>query len=193
MGSRRRAVFLDRDGVLNVDRGYVGEIGRFELYPEAAPALAALRRAGFLLILCTNQSGIARGRFGLGDFWRLSAHMQRLLARDHAELDAIYLCPHHPEAEVPEFKQDCPCRKPRPGMFLKALGDFGLDPRDCLAIGDRIRDLEAAKNAGICQGLLVRPSVPAELGAFPGQLAFGGLLEAAAAILEGDIASWDQA
>ncbi|MGN0909511.1 MAG: D-glycero-alpha-D-manno-heptose-1,7-bisphosphate 7-phosphatase [Succinivibrio sp.] len=152
-----RAVFLDRDGVINRDTGYVGPIEDFEILPGVPEALAAIRRQGFLLVLCTNQSGIARGRYQMSDFLRTTAWMQQLLALHGAALDAVYCCPHHPRAEVARYRVDCGCRKPKGGMFKKACADLAIDPALSWAVGDRARDLEGAREAGVRQFALIAP------------------------------------
>ncbi len=153
----RRAVFLDRDGVVNRDIGYVGPISDFEFLPGVPDALAAIRRQGFLLILCTNQSGIARGRYQMSDFLRTTAWMQQVLALHGGAFDGIYCCPHHPQAQVERYRLDCDCRKPKGGMFRKACADFAIDPALSWAVGDRARDLEGARAVGVRQLALVSP------------------------------------
>lgn len=149
-----KAVFCDRDGVINVDYGYVGKVEDFMLLRGVKEGLAAFRKSGYRLILTTNQSGIARGMYTETDFMELTAHMQELLGPG-AHFDAVYFCPHHPEATVPKYREDCDCRKPKPGMFLNAERDFNLDMSACLCIGDHASDLLAAKNAGVGRLILV--------------------------------------
>ena len=143
------AVFLDRDGVINADRGYVGVLDDFTFLPGVKEALALMRARGYLLILCTNQSGIARGRYLMSDFERTTAWMQQDLALHGAAFDAVYACPHHPQAQVEAYRCRCRCRKPLPGMFERAIAGFALDPRECAAAGDRARDLEGAAACGV--------------------------------------------
>jgi D-glycero-D-manno-heptose 1,7-bisphosphate phosphatase len=152
-----RAVFFDRDGVVNRDSGYVGPIEDFEFLPGVKEALAAIRHQGFLLILCTNQSGIARGRYRMSDFLSTTAWMQQVLALHGAAFDGVYCCPHHPKAEIERYRVDCDCRKPRGGMFKRACADFSIDPALSWAVGDRARDLEGAREAGVRQFALVAP------------------------------------
>lgn len=143
------AIFFDRDGVLNVDHGYVHAPEQFQWTPGAREAVRLVNGLGLLAIVVTNQSGIARGYYGPEDFERLTGWMRARLAEAGARLDAVYHCPHHPEAAVESLRTVCDCRKPMPGMILRAIEDFRLDPSRCLLIGDRQSDLAAAKAAGI--------------------------------------------
>ena len=149
-GAARRAVLLDRDGVLNVDHGYVGQIERLEWIAGARRAVRRLNDAGVLAIVATNQSGVARGFFSEADVRRVHEAMQADLAREGARIDAFYVCPFHDEAVDPAYAHpDHPERKPNPGMLLRAIADFDLDPGRTIMIGDQGRDLEAARRAGI--------------------------------------------
>ncbi|MEO8811921.1 MAG: HAD family hydrolase [Caulobacteraceae bacterium] len=144
------AVILDRDGVLNVDHGYVGEIGRLEWIAGARRAVRRLNEAGVLAIVATNQSGVARGLFDEAAVERLHEAMRADLAAEGARIDAFYVCPFHPEAVVERYRHpDHPDRKPNPGMIRRALADFAVDPARAVMVGDRQRDLEAARRAGI--------------------------------------------
>jgi len=147
-------VILDRDGVLNVDRGYVGERERFEWMPGAGAAVRRWNEAGRLVIVATNQSGVARGYFDETAVAALHAAMSEDLARENARIDAFYACPFHPEATIAAYRHpDHPDRKPNPGMILRALTDFDLRPHEAVLIGDKESDLEAARRAGV-RGLL---------------------------------------
>jgi len=146
----RAAVLIDRDGVLNVDHGYVAEPERLEWVPGARRAVAALNRSGVLVIVITNQSGVARGLYDLAAVEALHARMQADLAAEDGRIDAFYLCPFHAEARVDAFRHpDHPDRKPNPGMILRAIADWGIDPGRALMIGDKDSDLEAARRAGV--------------------------------------------
>jgi len=146
----RAAVLFDRDGVLNVDHGYVGEPERLEWIPGARAAVAALNRSGVLVIVVTNQSGVARGLYDLASVNALHAHMQADLAAEGGRIDAFYLCPYHAEARVEAFHHpDHPDRKPNPGMILRAIADWDIDPARALLVGDKASDLEAARRAGV--------------------------------------------
>ncbi len=152
--ARRPAIIFDRDGVLNVDHGYVGQVERLEWIPGARAAVARLNAAGVLVIVATNQSGVARGYFTLADVERVHDAMQADLAAAGARIDAFYVCPFLPGAAVGAFDHpDHPDRKPNPGMVLRAMADHGLDPSRTVLVGDGERDMEAARRAGIA-GLL---------------------------------------
>lgn len=145
----RAAVFLDRDGVLNVDHHYVYEPERFEWISGAKDAIKWLNEQGFLVIVVTNQSGVARGYFPETAVYELHRWIDKQLAVEGAHVDAYYHCPHHPEGKVAEYSVVCDCRKPAPGMILKALKEWPVDPKRSFLVGDSPRDVEAAKAAGI--------------------------------------------
>ena len=146
----RAAVVFDRDGVLNVDHGYVGEPSRLEWMAGARRAVRRVNDAGLLAIVVTNQSGVARGFFDEAAVERLHAVMRGELAASGARIDAFYVCPFHAEATVPAFAHpDHPDRKPNPGLILRAIADWSIDPGRALMIGDKPSDLEAAQRAGI--------------------------------------------
>jgi D-glycero-D-manno-heptose 1,7-bisphosphate phosphatase len=145
----RRAAFLDRDGVLNVDKGYVSSVDDFEWITGAIEAVRRLNDAGYLVIVATNQSGIARQYYTEVDFAALMAWMRRELASRGARLDAVYHCPHCVDGGDPDFAIDCDCRKPKPGMLLRAIADLDIDPSQSFLIGDKAADMEAANAAGV--------------------------------------------
>jgi len=152
--TRRAGVIFDRDGVLNVDHGYVGEAGRLEWIPGARRAVRALNAAGVAVAIATNQSGVARGLFDEAAVERLHAVMRAQLAEIGAHIDAIYVCPFHADAVIPAFAHpNHPDRKPNPGMVLRAIAELGLDPARTVLIGDKASDLEAAARAGIAGAL----------------------------------------
>ena len=152
--SRRPGVIFDRDGVLNVDHGYVGEVERLEWVPGARRAVRRLNEAGVATAVVTNQSGVARGYFDLPAVERVHAAMRADLAVEGAWLDAIYVCPFFPEAAVAACAHpDHPDRKPNPGMILKALAELDLDPARTVVIGDKPSDMEAARRAGVAGAL----------------------------------------
>jgi D-glycero-D-manno-heptose 1,7-bisphosphate phosphatase len=154
MDGRRAAVILDRDGVLNVDHGYVGEVSRLEWTPGAQRAVRRLNDAHLLVIVATNQSGVARGLFDLAAVDALHAQMNADLAVAGAHIDAFYVCPYLPDAPVAAYAHpDHPDRKPNPGLILKALSDWSIDPERALVIGDKARDLEAGRRAGVSGAL----------------------------------------
>lgn len=144
-----RAAFLDRDGVINADHGYVHRAEQFDLLPGVPAALRRLRQAGYLLIVVTNQSGIARGIYTQAEYASLTVHMHAVLASEGVWLDAVYHCSHLPDAAVPTFRQLCDCRKPSPGMIRRASADFGIDPSQSLLFGDKPSDIQAARAAGV--------------------------------------------
>jgi D-glycero-D-manno-heptose 1,7-bisphosphate phosphatase len=148
--ARRGAIFFDRDGVLNEDRHYVHRIEDFRWTEGAREAVKIVNDAGLLAIVATNQSGVARGYFREEDVHALHAFMARDLAAIGARIDAFYLCPYHDDAKLPAYRvADHPDRKPNPGMILKGLHDFAIDPRWAMIIGDKPSDLEAGRRAGI--------------------------------------------
>ena len=151
MTARRPAAFLDRDGVLNEDRAYVHRAADFHWLPGAVAACKRLQEAGYALVVVTNQSGVARGLYTLADVQALHDHMQRELAAAGVTLTAIYACPHHPEAPLAAWRQACDCRKPQPGMILRALREHQLDPAQSLLFGDRAGDVQAGRAAGIAR------------------------------------------
>ncbi len=151
----RKAVFFDRDGVINIDHGYVGSIANFEFIKGVKQSLSIIKKASFLTVLVTNQSGIARGFYTEADFKKLSFFMQSELDLYDARFDLILYCPHHPKAPLPEYRCDCYCRKPKPGMLLKASSLLDIDLSQSIMIGDHASDLIAAQSAGINTSILL--------------------------------------
>ena len=149
MKEKRRAVFIDRDGTISEEVGYVNHVGRYRVFPFAAEALRTLQEAGWLAILVTNQAGVARGYFREELIGEVHKALTRELGRDGARLDAVYYCPHHPSVGEPPYRKDCDCRKPRPGLLLRAASEFDLDLAQCWMVGDRYSDTELARNAGV--------------------------------------------
>ena len=146
---KRRAVFIDRDGTISEEIGYVNHVSRYRVFPFAAEAVRALNEAGWLAVLVTNQAGVARGYFNEDMIGEVHEVLTAELARGGARLDAIYYCPHHPSVGEPPYRLDCDCRKPRPGLLRRAAEEFGLDLADCWMVGDRYSDTELARNAGV--------------------------------------------
>lgn len=140
-----KAFFIDRDGVVNSDEGhyYVYKPADFVFNPEIDKALFLLKKAGFKTVLITNQGGVAKGEYSLIDVQHLHSFMQTKLEKAGAEFDAIYVCPHH------DAVMACDCRKPKPGMILKAIHDLNIDPTQSFLIGDSDRDIEAGNAAGL--------------------------------------------
>jgi len=146
----RPALFLDRDGVLNEDRGYVSRWEDFRWIPGARETVAAFNRAGWLVIVVTNQSGVGRGYYTEDAMHALHARMAQDLAAAGGHIDAFYHAPQHPEAPVEAYRHpDPPLRKPNPGMILQALAEWPIEREASLLIGDKPSDLEAAERAGI--------------------------------------------
>jgi D-glycero-D-manno-heptose 1,7-bisphosphate phosphatase len=145
---KRRAVFIDRDGTISEEIGYVNHPSRYRVFPYSAEAVRLLNQNGWLAILVTNQAGVARGYFCEEMIHSVHEILRRELAQGGAHLDAIYYCPHHPTAGEPPFRQDCDCRKPRPGLIQRAARDFEIDLAQSWMIGDRYGDIELARRAG---------------------------------------------
>lgn len=155
-----RAVFLDRDGVVNVDHGYVGRWEDFEFVPGAVDAMRRLHQAGWQLVVVTNQSGVARGYYTEADYEALTERMKAELAAAGAPLAGVYHCPHHPKGSVAAYARDCDCRKPAPGMILRAAGELTIDLAASVLVGDKDSDLQAADAAGV--GRAIRVLAPGE-------------------------------
>jgi len=151
----KRAIFLDRDGTLNVDVGYLHRLEDLELFPYTADALRLLKRAGFLLVIVTNQSGIAHGLIDPGFVQICHDEMRRRLQPAGADLDALYYCTHHPRGVVPGISVDCRCRKPAPGMVEDAARDLGIDPKQSWVVGDKWLDVQLGQAVG-ARSILVR-------------------------------------
>ena len=152
----RPAAFLDRDGVINVERDYVHRIEDFDLLPGVPTALAALQQAGYALVVVTNQGGIGLGMYTEADMNKLHAHLRGALAEAGVQLDGIYHCPHHPRSPRPEMRGPCECRKPAPGMLLQAARELRLDLPRSFLVGDKGGDVAAGRAAGVGQNFLVR-------------------------------------
>lgn len=151
---RLRAVFLDRDGTLTEPRHYPCHPDELVLQPGIGPPLRALQRAGFALVVVTNQSGLARGLFDLAALDAMHHRLRALLARHGVRLDGIYACPHHPEGTVPRYRSVCPCRKPAPGMLHQAAHDLDLDLARSWTVGDSACDIGAGRRAGTLTALV---------------------------------------
>lgn len=140
---------LDRDGVLNVDKAYLYKPEAVEWVADSLKTIAWLNRKGIKVAVVTNQSGVARGYFSESDVIKLHAWMQEEVQKAGGIISAFYYCPHLPGAPVKEYDRDCNCRKPKPGMILQALHDFGVRPENAFMAGDSPRDVEAAEAAGV--------------------------------------------
>jgi len=149
------AVFLDRDGTLIEERGYLDTLEDIVLLAGTTDALHLLRDAGYALVLVTNQAGVARGFFNEAFVRQAHRHLAAMLATEGIVLDGYYYCPHHPDGVVAEYSRVCQCRKPAPGMVAQAARDLDLDVGRSFVVGDKWLDIELASNAG-ARGLLVR-------------------------------------
>lgn len=144
----KAAVFLDRDGTVNIEAGYIRELENLNLIPGAAEVIRGLNAAGVPVVLVTNQSGPARDYYPESWVHKLHDRLESLLAAEGAHLDKIYYCPHLPDGIVPEYTQDCDCRKPEPGMLLQAAQDLDLDLSRSFMIGDKATDVEVGQRVG---------------------------------------------
>lgn len=149
------AVFMDRDGTLIEEVGYLDRVDRIALYPFATDAIRALNRAGIRVVMVTNQSGVARGFFTEAVVEECHRHIEARLSAAGAHIDAYYHCPHHPDGRVPEYAIRCECRKPGTALVERAVREFGIDPRQSFAVGDRWVDIGLARAMG-GRGVLVR-------------------------------------
>lgn len=172
--NKQKAVFLDRDGVINKYVGFLTNIDQFELNDGVTEAIKKINSKGYLAIVVTNQPVIARGEVTFDELEEIHNKMETLLGLDGAYLDAVYYCPHHPhkgyEGEVPELKIECECRKPRPGMLLQAAKDFNIDLSKSWMVGDGENDILAGMNAGCRTGYIKREGKPIEADIVGGSL-----------------------
>lgn len=157
-----KAVFLDRDGTLNVEKHYLHKIEDFELLPGVLNGLKRLQEAGFLLIIATNQSGIGRGYYSEEDFLTLNAWMIKILQEQGISVAKTYYCPHLPDAKIEKYRCVCQCRKPATGMFEQAALDFDIDWSQSFAVGDKIRDCTICVKTE-CKGFLIGNSEKPEI------------------------------
>lgn len=146
---KQRAVFMDRDGTISEEVGYINHASRFRLFPYSAAAIKYLNENGWLAIVVTNQAGVARGYFPEEMIDTVHADMTRQVADAGGRIDAIYYCAHHPSVGEPPYRVDCDCRKPKPGLIRRATEDFDIDLSNSWMIGDRYSDVELAHNAGV--------------------------------------------
>jgi D-glycero-D-manno-heptose 1,7-bisphosphate phosphatase len=145
---KNKAVFLDRDGTINVEVGYLSDPDELELIPGAAEAVARLNDAGFIVVVVTNQSGVARGYFTEEDVHAVNRRMVDVLQSEGARIDGIYYCPHHPEFGSDVYRKDCECRKPNTGMVKRAVEDLDIDISRSYVVGDHVGDVLLGVNAG---------------------------------------------
>jgi D-glycero-D-manno-heptose 1,7-bisphosphate phosphatase len=152
---KQPAVFLDRDGTINLDAGYIDRLERFELYPFAIDAMRIFKQAGYLVVVLTNQAGVAHGMYGEDFVATLAEYLADRVTLGGGRIDGHYYCPHSPDAAVPEYRVECECRKPKPGMARRAAEELGIDLGRSVVIGDRWRDIAVARAVG-CRGILVK-------------------------------------
>jgi D-glycero-D-manno-heptose 1,7-bisphosphate phosphatase len=145
---KKRAVFLDRDGTLNEDAGYPGNFGLITIYPASFEAVRRLNAAGLLAIVISNQSGVGRGLFGEAEVKTIHGKMAEAFAAQGARLDAFYYCPHFEGSADPRYAGDCDCRKPKPGLALRAAADFGIDLGRSYMVGDKPDDVAFGRTIG---------------------------------------------
>lgn len=157
--NKQKAIFLDRDGTINKYVGFLRNIDDFELIDGVTEAIKRINQSSYLAIVVTNQPVIARGEVSWEELNEIHKKMETLLGNDGAYIDGIYICPHHPdkgfEGERPEYKFDCDCRKPKPGLLLQAAKDYNIDLSQSIMIGDNLRDLDAGRNAGCRESVMI--------------------------------------
>lgn len=146
---KKKAIFLDRDGTINIDKHYMYKIEDFEFVDGAVEGLKILNEMGYILIVVTNQGGIGRGLFSEEDTEKLNNFMVEELYKKGIEIKKCYYCPHHPEKGLGKYKVDCSCRKPNPGMILQGAEEFDIDLENSYMIGDKFIDAQAGLNAGV--------------------------------------------
>jgi D-glycero-D-manno-heptose 1,7-bisphosphate phosphatase len=151
----RPAAFIDRDGVINAELGYVHRVEDFRLLPRVAEGLRGLQQCGYELVIVTNQAGIARGLYGEPEYQHFTRHMLEVLAAQGVRPSAVYHCPHHPDGTIERYAIHCNCRKPAPGMLQRAAVELGLDLARSVMIGDKTSDTAAGRRAGVCSTVLV--------------------------------------
>jgi D-glycero-D-manno-heptose 1,7-bisphosphate phosphatase len=153
-----KAIFLDRDGTIIEDAGYLSRIEDIKFFPYSFEALFLLQKAGFMLFLVSNQSGIGKGKFTAERMLEVHSEVERQLQEQGINITGFYFCPHHPKAAVPEYRQNCSCRKPEPGLLLKAAREHQIDLTKSFMIGDKISDPQSGKRAG-CRSILVMSGI----------------------------------
>lgn len=157
-----KAVFLDRDGTINVEKHYLHKIEDFEFLPGVIDGLKMLQDAGFLLVIITNQSGIGRGYYADDDFHMLNDWMLQTLKNNGVNIAKVYYCPHLPDAKVEAYRKDCECRKPKLGMYEQAIKDLNISLDGSYAIGDKIRDCAICETTP-CKGVLIAENEKVEV------------------------------
>ncbi len=153
--NKQKALFLDRDGVINKEKNYCHKIEEFEFLPDVFDTVKAFQQLDYRIVIITNQAGIGRGIYTVEDFERLTDWMLQQFSRQSIKIDAVYHCPHHPTHGIGQYKTRCHCRKPAPGMIEQAQKAFNLDLAQSVLIGDKVSDVQAGKNAGVGRNFLV--------------------------------------
>ncbi len=165
--NKQKAIFLDRDGVINKHIGFLRHIDDFELIDGVSDAIKHINQSGYLAIVVTNQPVIARGEVTWDELHEIHRKMETLLGKEGAYIDGLYICPHHPdkgfEGERPEYKFDCECRKPKAGLLFQAAKDFNIDLSQSIMIGDSETDIKAGKSAGCLESMLIESNTPGAL------------------------------
>lgn len=147
--TKQKALFLDRDGVINVDHGYVSDPKNFEFISDVFDVVKTFADDGFLIVVITNQSGIGRGYYDEAQFQQLTHWMNQEFTKHGVNIAAVKFCPHHPEKAQPEYLRSCNCRKPQPGMILEAIRELNIDPAQSIFVGDKESDMKAARSANV--------------------------------------------
>lgn len=155
----QRAIFLDRDGTIIENVGYLNECSKIKFLPRVSEAIKLLNENGFKVMVTTNQSGVARGFFTEETVREINRYIQESLAKQGALIDKTYYCPHHIEGIIEEYRKECYCRKPNPGMIEQAVGEFDIDLKGSFVIGDKSSDIEAGHRAG-CKTILLAGEDP---------------------------------
>lgn len=146
---KNKAIFLDRDGTINIDKNYMYKVEDFEFVKGAVEGLKILYDMGYKLIVVTNQAGIARGYYTEEDLKKLNSYMEEKLLEKGIKIEKSYFCPHHFEHGIGKYKIDCECRKPKPGMILEGIKEFCIDKEKSFMVGDKMSDAKAGINAGV--------------------------------------------
>jgi len=160
MPENRPALFLDRDGVINVDHAYVHRQEHFEFIDGIFDLCRLAKKLGFAIFVVTNQAGIGRGYYSEEDFRRLTEWMCGIFTSEGICIDKVYYCPFHQEHGIGDYKIDSPLRKPNPGMILQAIEEFNIDPTRSILVGDRATDIQAGTTAGVRYNILLDPNSP---------------------------------